>query len=162
MFIPAYSWLVCTHLSSTTALQHVLFGWRLERGVKVGTSLFLCSQNRQQLHKDREEDTYLAFSISVSMETGWEGGTGRGVAMETDRVCMPVNECASVHVTLLDEGLCRARCLLKLSVFLWPLSLYRLWRTDGKFRKKLKGWEREQKLEARSADPRGPKQFITQ
>lgn len=39
------------------------------------------------------------FSVSVSMETRRQGGTGRGVAMGTDRVCkhvfcVNVNECA--------------------------------------------------------------------
>ena len=41
---------------------------------------------------------FLSLSIRVSMETRREGGTGGGVAMGTDRVCMHafcmhVNEC---------------------------------------------------------------------
>lgn len=61
------------------------------------------------------------------METSSEGGTGGGVAMGTDGVCMPVNECAC---TLLNEGLRRARRLLELSVLLWPLSVDGLCQRD--------------------------------
>lgn len=78
------------------------------------------------------------ISLSVFLwRQGEEGGTGGGVAMGTDRgahvcVCMHVNECVCVYVTLLDQGLSRARRLLKLPVLLWSLSFYRLWHKEVK------------------------------
>lgn len=95
----------------------------------------MCFQKPQQLHKDRGEDgceetslspfLSIPLSIRVSMETRREGGTGGGVAMGTDSVRV------SVRVTLFDQGLRCACCLLKLSVLLRPLSGDCLSQTGG-------------------------------
>lgn len=50
---------------------------------------------RTEERTDEKKHLFLSgpLSISVSMETRREGGTGGGVAMGTDRVCMHVFVC---------------------------------------------------------------------
>ena len=140
------------------------------RKVKSINWVFLCFQRPQQLHKDRGEDGREETSLSVcsSLYQCFYGDKARGWdrwrRCHGDRqgvracVCMHVNECvrlcASVHVTLLDQGLRRACRLLKLSVLLWPLSLYRLWQREGEVvreseRQEVKGQETDKERQGR-------------
>lgn len=63
-----------------------------------------------------------------------------------------------MHVTLLEQGLCRACCLLKLSVLLWPLSFNRLQqREKERWAERAVGKSERYKVKRQEADERGRK-----
>lgn len=105
-----------TVLTLLDKLRNVLacFVWQKVRTVKKekvkSINWVLCVF--RQLHKDRGEDGWeetslslslilsVALSIRVSMVTRREGGTGGGVAMGTDSVCV----CASVYTRVSKQA----------------------------------------------------------